>query len=99
VTVTSTFQNGWAILNFTGANANSPVGMAGALGTSQRVSLDSAAPPAAVVTAGAVTFFGLPVTGFMVRNFRNGTLTCGTAACQGNYSSLFSHSYRTTITP
>jgi hypothetical protein len=99
VTVRSDFQNGWAILNFTGANANAPVGMAGSLATSQRVVLDSTSPPAAVVTAGAVTFFGLPVTGFMIRNFRNGTLTCGTATCQGNYGSLFSHSYRTTITP
>jgi hypothetical protein len=35
----------------------------------------------------------------MVRNFRNGTLTCGTANCQGNYGSLFQHSYRTTVTP
>jgi hypothetical protein len=99
VSVTNTFQNGWAILNFTGTNANAPVGMAGALAGSQRVRLDQAIPPAAVVTAGAVTFFGLPVTGFMIRNFRNGTLTCGTATCQGNYGSLFSHSYRTTITP
>jgi hypothetical protein len=57
------------------------------------------APPAAAVAAGAVTFFGLPVTGFMVRNFRNGQLTCAGAVCQGNYGSLFGHSYRTTITP
>jgi hypothetical protein len=99
VTVRSDFQNGWAILNFTGANANFPVGMAGALGTSQRIVLDQVAPPAAAVAAGAVTFFGLPVTGFMVRNFRNGQLTCAGAVCQGNYGSLFGHSYRTTITP
>jgi hypothetical protein len=50
-------------------------------------------------TAGSVTFFGLPVTGFMVRTFSNNTLTCGTASCQGNYGSAFNHSYRTTITP
>jgi hypothetical protein len=99
VSVTPTFQNGWAILTFTGANANVPVGMAGALATTQRVRLDSVAPPAAVVTPGAVTFFGLPVTGFMVRNFRNGGLTCASGTCQGNYGSLFTHSYRTTITP
>jgi hypothetical protein len=73
--------------------------MAGALATSQRVSLDQVAPPAAAVVAGAVTFFGLPVTGFMVRTFRNGAISCGTVTCQGNYGSLFSHSYRTTITP
>jgi hypothetical protein len=99
VNVTSTFQNGWAILGFTGTNATAPMGMAGALATSQQVTLDSVAPPAATTFVGAVTFFGLPVTGFMIRNFRNGSLTCGTATCQGNYGSLFGHSYRTTITP
>lgn len=102
VSVTSTFQNGWAILNFTGANAvpGGTVGMAGALANSQRVVLDQVQPVVApLATAGAVTFYGLPVTGFMIRNFRNGSLTCGTTTCQGNYGSLFSHSYRTTITP
>jgi hypothetical protein len=101
VTVRSDFQNGWAILNFTGANANSPAGMAGALATSQRVVLDQVSPilAAPATFAGSVTFFGLPVTGFMIRNFRNGQLTCAGVACQGNYGSLFGHSYRTTITP
>jgi hypothetical protein len=100
VNVTSTFQNGWAILTFTGANANPPVGMAGAAATSTRYILDQTAPPpAAAAVVGAVTFFGLPTTGFMIRNFRNGTLTCGTATCQGNYGSLFEHSYRRLITP
>jgi hypothetical protein len=100
INVDPAFQNGWAIMSFTGANASGTVGMAGASALSDRVSLDqSSIVPAAAVTVGAVTFFGLPVTGFMVRNFRNGTLTCGTANCQGNYGSLFQHSYRTTVTP
>jgi hypothetical protein len=46
-----------------------------------------------------VTFFGLPVTGFMIRTLKNGNLTCGSATCQGNYGSLFNHSYRNRITP
>jgi len=100
VNVTSSFQNGWAILNFTGANANAPIGMAGATGSSLRYNLDQTAVPVPTAALpGAVTFFGLPVTGFMIRNFRNGSLTCGTATCQGNYGSLFNHSYRTLITP
>jgi hypothetical protein len=100
VTVRSDFQNGWAILNFTGAKANAPRGMAGAGALTQRIVLDQVSPvPATVSTAGSVTFFGLPVTGFMVRNFRNGQLTCAGAVCQGNYGSAFNHSYRTTITP
>jgi hypothetical protein len=35
----------------------------------------------------------------MVRNFANGTLTCSSGNCQGNYGSLFAHSYRTVIAP
>jgi hypothetical protein len=95
VTVTGTFQNGWAALTFTGAGA-SATGL-GAAASTQRVSLGDVAMGA--ITAGAVTFFGLPVTGFMIRTLRNGNLTCGTATCQGNYGSLFNHSYRNRITP
>ena len=36
---------------------------------------------------------GLPVVGFMVRTFVNGTLTCSATRCQGNYGSLFPHKY------
>jgi hypothetical protein len=91
------FQNGWAILQFTGTNATT-VGLVAPVG-SRRVFDQTTPVPAAAPIAGAGTFFGLPVTGFMVRTFANGTLTCGTAACQGNYSALFNHSYRNTITP
>ena len=34
---------------------------------------------------------GLPTLGFMVRTFRNGTLSCGSAICQGNYGAAFPH--------
>jgi hypothetical protein len=98
ITVNTGFQNGWAALAFTGPGAVS-LGMGSAAG--QRVALGTnlAAPSTPVVTAGVVTFFGLPVTGFMVRTFSNGSLTCGTAACQGNYGALFNHSYTTVVTP
>lgn len=102
VTANSSFQNGWARLNFTGVNATG-AGL-GALGSSEHITLDSTAI-AASETIGVTTFFGLPVTGFMIRNFKNGNLTCpattgtGTITCQGNYGSLFNHSYLNTITP
>lgn len=95
VNVTSTYQNGWARLTFTGAGATT-LGMGSS--TSDRTLLDSTALASSMLTS-PVTFFGLPVTGFMVRTFANGNLTCGTATCQGNYGSLFNHSYTTTITP
>ena len=101
VTATSSFQNGWALLSFAGTNAQSPLGL-NSDATSTRIALDTAA---GAPVAGAVTFTGLPVTGFMVRNFKNGNLSCppvtGTTniTCQGNYGSLFNHSYRNIILP
>jgi hypothetical protein len=95
VTIPSTFQNGWANLAFTGTNATG-VGLVSA--NSEAVDL-SGAGPAATAAAITVTFRGLPVTGFMIRTFNNGTLTCSGGSCQGNYASLFRHSYTTSITP
>jgi hypothetical protein len=42
---------------------------------------------------------GLPVVGFAVRTFRNGSLSCATGACQGNFGGLFPHKTRMTVTP
>ena len=89
------FENGWANLTFTGTGA-SQLGMGGTF-------TGFNAETGAAIAGGAVTFFGLPVTGFMVRTFANGTLTnCGGTtggACQGNYGGLFRHSYINRITP
>jgi hypothetical protein len=49
--------------------------------------------------AGAQTFAGLPVVGFTVRTFQNGTLSCGGISCQGNYGSAFALKYRRSIGP
>jgi hypothetical protein len=73
--------------------------MAGAAATSDRTAVNSTSAAIAAGTAAAQTFFGLPSTGFMIRTFTNGTLTCGAGSCQGNYSALFRHSYITTIAP
>jgi hypothetical protein len=94
VTVTSTFQNGWATLSFA---QNAVAAGMGSFVSSDRAALSGLAIPAG--TAGEQTYFGLPVTGFMVRTFANGSLTCGTATCQGNYGSAFHHNFRTLITP
>jgi hypothetical protein len=89
------FQNGWATLSFTGVGATT-LGMGSAAG--ERVAMGTNVV-ASTVTAGVVTFFGLPVTGFMIRTFANGGLTCGTASCQGNYGAAFGHSYTTVVAP
>jgi hypothetical protein len=87
----TTFQNGWASLHFSGPNA-STVGLVSDGGTTITIASATAA-------AGPQTFRGLPVVGFMIRTFDNGNLTCGTATCQGSYGGSVSHAYRNSITP
>ena len=95
VTINTGFQNGWGALAFQGPGALT-LGMGSAAGDRTTMGTNVVA---SAVTAGAVTFFGLPVTGFMIRTFNNGQLTCGTATCQGNYGAAFTHSYTTNIMP
>lgn len=52
-----------------------------------------------VTTDGAHQFSGLPVIGFAARIFINGTLTCSSGACQGNYGGAFPLRYTRTISP
>jgi hypothetical protein len=51
------------------------------------------------VTTGAHAFTGLPVVGFAVRTFVNGTLSCGAGSCQGNYGGSFPLKFRRSISP
>jgi hypothetical protein len=86
------YQNGWALVTFTGASATT-TGLASIGGAN----IDQTG--ASVAPAGGRTYLGLPVTGFMVRTLNNNAVTCstasgGTATCQGNYSTLYRHTYR-----
>lgn len=51
------------------------------------------------ITTGAQFYLGLPVTGLVVRSLANGTLSCGAAACQGNYGGAYPFTYERSITP
>jgi hypothetical protein len=88
ITVTSGFQNGWANMQFTGTNATT-TGLTAASGTTTNILT-------AATSAAAPVFLGLPVVGFMVRSFNNGTLA---GNIQANYGSAFEHKYRQSITP
>lgn len=88
ITVTSGFQNGWANMQFTGTNATT-TGLAAVSGTTTNILT-------AATSATAPVFLGLPVVGFMVRSFNNGTLA---GNIQANYGSAFEHKYRQSITP
>jgi len=95
IQVAPAFQNGWARMTFTGTNALNEGLTSDA--TSDGAVFDTNVPTTLI--AGGAQFFGLPVTGFMVRTFGNTTLTCGTGSCQGSYSALFGHSYTNAILP
>ena len=96
--VTDSFQNGWANLRFTGANATG-VGIAADPATSGGALMTGLPTGQVNFAANPTTYLGLPSTGFMIRTFSNGTLTCGSGTCQGNYASLFDHAYRNNIFP
>jgi hypothetical protein len=102
INVRDGFQNGWANLAFTGTNATT-VGLVADPVFSQAVATGTdtwfTTGTVAVTDPNPTVFFGLPVTGFMIRTFSNGTLTCASGACQGNYASLFDHAYRNSIAP
>ena len=97
ISITDTFQNGWANLAFVGPQATG-VGLVSAA-SSDSVQVGSDVGAITAGSAGAIAMFGLPVTGFMIRTFSNGTLTCASGACQGNYASLFDHAYANNILP
>ena len=90
VMVSSTFQNGWMRVHFSDTNA-SATGMASAGSVTVTNGVAGA--------TAAQTYRGLPVLGFMIRTFNNGTLTCGTASCQGNYGGSVSHAYTLNVLP
>jgi hypothetical protein len=84
------FENGWVstgLLNPAAAKLTS-------LSSSTRIDLATGN-----VTPGAHTYSGLPLLGFAVRTFRNGTLTCSAGACQGNYGGAFPFKYTRQVTP
>lgn len=90
VGVRGSFTSGWLQLE-TGLSATD-AGMA-SFPSSTRVDTRTGA-----IVAGAHRFRGLPMTGFSVRTFENGTLSCGAGACQGNYGGSFAASYTRDIT-
>ena len=100
INITDTFQNGWARLTFVGDNATL-VGIAPPIVAASEATLLAGGLPGSTTTfaANPTVYLGLPVTGFMIRTFSNGGLTCAAGACQGNYASLFDHAYTNNIAP
>ena len=77
------FVNGSFSVAAAGTNAGGPRGLH-SLPESQRIDLASG-----VATTHAHEHDGLPMIGFWVRTFENGTLSCDVGRCQGNYGAAF----------
>jgi hypothetical protein len=86
--VGATTANGWFSVTPTSTQPLT------SLGTSTRMNLGTG-----TITTGAHAFTGLPVVGFAVRTFVNGTLSCGAGSCQGNYGGSFPLKFRRSISP
>ena len=85
----SGYQNGW--LEFLPEGARQPLT---SLSLSTRTNIGTGQ-----VEVGSHRFSGLPIVGFTVRTFSNGTLNCsGAGSCQGNYGGAFGFKSRRTIT-
>jgi hypothetical protein len=88
VLVQQPFQNGWVRMT------QPTPGRLTSLGTSSRTNIATG-----VTTAGAHVYSGLPMLGFGVRTFVNGTLACSAGACQGNYGGAFPLKFGRSIAP
>jgi hypothetical protein len=80
--------SGWALAGFVGPGPGAGLKSLPASSTREM------RPEQLTYVTGERLVRGLPVVGFMARTFLNGTLTCGSLACQGNYGGSFVHRYR-----
>lgn len=92
ITIPATFQNGWANLQFYDTQSNPDTG--NGLGALEGYGFEIDSQGENATSFGnSLTFHGLPVIGFMVRTFNNGTL----GNFQANYGSAFGHKYQQSI--
>ena len=87
--IPTTFQNGWAALNFNGSTVTGLAGVHTLIGGPSTVfntATGLTTPPGA-----PTTFNGLPVVGFAAQSFNNGALTVGGAPVLSNYGGNFVH--------
>ena len=84
--VPTSFQNGWLKLGFPTITGNANAHM---LANSNTTII----PLVGVATTAARTYFGLPVIGFAVQSFNNGSLTVGGVSSLSNYGGNFGHRY------
>ena len=93
--ISTTFQNGWGDLQFPqvlGSGLVDPVAHRLISGVTLRTNIVGA------VAVGTATYLGLPVVGFAVQSFTNGTLSDGLGGrIQSNYGGNFVHKTKRTV--
>jgi hypothetical protein len=92
--VPTTFQNGWLNMGF-------PTGITGALATVHELINTTNTLitdiGSSTSSGNTVTYIGLPVVGFAVQTFSNGTLSVGGVNVLSNYGGNFVHKYQTIV--
>jgi hypothetical protein len=88
-TIATLFTNGWMNMQFGSAAGVSPVWVPTMTATAATAFVNGAA------SAASTTFTGLPVLGFAVQTFTNGTLTdASNRLIQSTYAGVFGHKYQ-----
>jgi hypothetical protein len=92
--IPTTFQNGWLNMGF-------PTGISGALATVHELINTTNTLitdiGSSTSSGNTVTYIGLPVVGFAVQTFSNGTLSVGGVNVLSNYGGNFVHKYQTIV--
>jgi hypothetical protein len=96
IAVNAVFEAGWLLVHL--GTLSTSNGQVASLSLTSRATSTRTNLATGVVTTGAHTHLGLPMTGVVVRQLKNGLLSCGGTGCQGNYGSAFPLRYRRSIT-
>jgi len=89
--INTTFQNGWLRLGFASSTSATFHTLGNQTNTTHTWGVSGFS------TGITKTYLGLPVVGFAVQNFANGTLVVGGSNVLANYGGSFVHRYTTTI--
>jgi len=92
--VPTTFQNGWLNMGFPTAIAGASPTVHELINTTNTLITDIGSSTSSGQT---VTYIGLPVVGFAVQTFSNGTLSVGGVNVLSNYGGNFIHKYQTIV--
>jgi hypothetical protein len=92
--IPTTFQNGWLNMGFpTGISGASPT-VHELINTTNTLITNIGSSTS---SGNTVTYVGLPVVGFAVQTFSNGTLSIGGVTVLSNYGGNFIHKYQTIV--